>query len=169
MGRCPLVDLIIVRIVFVAVLSACAYFLKPFQADPMLARVLEDRINLAALAGSDPNQRRGENTGPVVQIGNIEQGELRAPASLDDLLDHLATTTLGAVSHEHVSTDLREELRNGCTDSRASAGDERDFTFERKNHAAGKQAGPSGSKLLYTSENSACPSASLAVCAPLAT
>jgi uncharacterized protein (DUF1501 family) len=43
------------------------------QTDPTLARVLEDRINLAALAGSDPNQRRGENTGPVVQIGNIEQ------------------------------------------------------------------------------------------------
>src|SRR5262249_4974310 len=43
------------------------------QTDPALARVLEDRINLAALAGSDPNQRRGDNMGPVVQIGNIEQ------------------------------------------------------------------------------------------------
>jgi uncharacterized protein (DUF1501 family) len=43
------------------------------QTDPMLARVLEDRINLTKIAGSDPNQRRGENTGPAVQIGNIEQ------------------------------------------------------------------------------------------------
>src|SRR5438105_12426902 len=37
MGRCQLVDLIIVRIVFVVVLSTCAYFLKPFQADPVVA------------------------------------------------------------------------------------------------------------------------------------
>jgi uncharacterized protein (DUF1501 family) len=43
------------------------------QTDPMLARVLEDRINLTRIAGSDPNQRSGENTGPAVQIGNIEQ------------------------------------------------------------------------------------------------
>src|SRR5437016_2178875 len=37
MGRCQLVDLIIVRIVFVAVLSTCAYFLKPLQADGLTA------------------------------------------------------------------------------------------------------------------------------------
>jgi uncharacterized protein (DUF1501 family) len=43
------------------------------HTDPMLARVLEDRINLTKIAGSDPNQRSGENMGPAVQIGNIEQ------------------------------------------------------------------------------------------------
>src|SRR5438132_4591187 len=37
MGRCQLVDLIIVRIVFVVVLSTCAYFLRPFQADGVTA------------------------------------------------------------------------------------------------------------------------------------
>src|ERR1700704_1549839 len=37
MGRCLLVDLIIVRVVFVTVLSICAYFLQPFAADPLVA------------------------------------------------------------------------------------------------------------------------------------
>ena len=32
-----MVDLIIVRIVFVAVLSTCAYFLRPFQVDGLTA------------------------------------------------------------------------------------------------------------------------------------
>src|SRR5260370_8593347 len=40
--RCPgggalLIELVIVRIVFVAVLTTCAYFLKPFQADGPIA------------------------------------------------------------------------------------------------------------------------------------
>ncbi len=47
------------------------------ESDPLLARVLEDRINLAALArpeGSD--ERRPQDMPPVVQIGNI--GQVRA-------------------------------------------------------------------------------------------
>jgi uncharacterized protein (DUF1501 family) len=46
------------------------------QTDPTLARVLEDRINLAVLARSGANERRPDNTGPAVQIGNI--GQVRA-------------------------------------------------------------------------------------------
>ena len=32
-------DLIIVRVVFVVVLACCAYFLKPFQANPIVAAI----------------------------------------------------------------------------------------------------------------------------------
>src|SRR5215467_11507010 len=49
------------------------------ESDPLLARVLEDRINLATLArpeGSTPDQRRPQDMPPVVQIGNI--GQVRA-------------------------------------------------------------------------------------------
>jgi uncharacterized protein (DUF1501 family) len=46
------------------------------QSDPTLARVLEDRIKLAAIAQSGANERAQNNTGPVVQIGNI--GQVRA-------------------------------------------------------------------------------------------
>src|SRR5438445_5089379 len=31
------IELVVVRIIFIAVLSTCAYFLKPFQADGMVA------------------------------------------------------------------------------------------------------------------------------------
>jgi uncharacterized protein (DUF1501 family) len=43
------------------------------HSDPTLARVLEDRIGLAALAGAPPANTGGANMGPVVQIGNINQ------------------------------------------------------------------------------------------------
>jgi uncharacterized protein (DUF1501 family) len=49
------------------------------ESDPLLARVLEDRINLATLArpeGSGRDQRRPQDMPPVVQIGNI--GQVRA-------------------------------------------------------------------------------------------
>jgi len=43
------------------------------QTDPMLARVLEERMHLEAIAGADRNQRSADNANPVVQIGNINQ------------------------------------------------------------------------------------------------
>src|SRR5256885_9323128 len=36
-GGILLIELIVVRVVFVTVLAACAYFLRPFQADGVLA------------------------------------------------------------------------------------------------------------------------------------
>jgi uncharacterized protein (DUF1501 family) len=46
------------------------------HTDPMLARVLEERISLAALAPAVPPDRRAGEMGPAVQIGNI--GQVRA-------------------------------------------------------------------------------------------
>jgi uncharacterized protein (DUF1501 family) len=46
------------------------------HTDPMLARVLEERIGLAALAPAVPPDRRAGEMGPAVQIGNI--GQVRA-------------------------------------------------------------------------------------------
>ena len=43
------------------------------HTDPTLARVLEDRIGLAAIAKAGGIERKAENTGPVVQVGGIEQ------------------------------------------------------------------------------------------------
>jgi uncharacterized protein (DUF1501 family) len=43
------------------------------HTDPVLARVLEDRIGLAALAPGAPPDRRPGEMGPPVQIGNINQ------------------------------------------------------------------------------------------------
>ena len=43
------------------------------HTDPTLARVLEDRIGLAAIARAGGIERRPEDQGPVVQVGGIEQ------------------------------------------------------------------------------------------------
>jgi uncharacterized protein (DUF1501 family) len=43
------------------------------HTDPTLARVLEDRIGLDAIARADGIARKPEDMGPVVQLGNIEQ------------------------------------------------------------------------------------------------
>jgi uncharacterized protein (DUF1501 family) len=43
------------------------------HTDPTLARVLEDRIGLAAIARAGAIERRPEDTGPVVQYGDIAQ------------------------------------------------------------------------------------------------
>jgi uncharacterized protein (DUF1501 family) len=43
------------------------------HTDPTLARVLEDRIGLAAIARAESTDRRPEDMGPSVQIGNINQ------------------------------------------------------------------------------------------------
>jgi uncharacterized protein (DUF1501 family) len=43
------------------------------HTDPTLARVLEDRVGLAALARAGGIERKPEDQGPVVQVGGIEQ------------------------------------------------------------------------------------------------
>jgi uncharacterized protein (DUF1501 family) len=43
------------------------------HTDPTLARLLEDRIGLAALARAGGIERKPEDQGPVVQLGGIEQ------------------------------------------------------------------------------------------------
>src|SRR5271168_5098792 len=43
------------------------------HTDPTLARVLEDRIGLTALARAGGIERTGAEPGPVVQVGGIEQ------------------------------------------------------------------------------------------------
>jgi uncharacterized protein (DUF1501 family) len=43
------------------------------ETDPTLARVLEDRISLAAIAGTGARDPAPQAMGPVVQIGNIAQ------------------------------------------------------------------------------------------------
>jgi uncharacterized protein (DUF1501 family) len=43
------------------------------HTDPTLARVLEDRIGLAAIARAGTIERRPDDASPVVQIGNIAQ------------------------------------------------------------------------------------------------
>jgi uncharacterized protein (DUF1501 family) len=43
------------------------------HADPKLARVLEERIDLSSLTPKDPADRKPGEMGPVVQVGNIDQ------------------------------------------------------------------------------------------------
>jgi uncharacterized protein (DUF1501 family) len=43
------------------------------HTDPTLARVLEERISLAALGPHGPQDRKGGEMGPAVQVGNINQ------------------------------------------------------------------------------------------------
>jgi uncharacterized protein (DUF1501 family) len=43
------------------------------HTDPTLARVLEDRVGLAALVPGAPPDRKPDEMGPTVQIGNINQ------------------------------------------------------------------------------------------------
>jgi uncharacterized protein (DUF1501 family) len=46
------------------------------HTDPTLARVLEDRINLATLTPDIPRGRKADEKGPAIQVGNI--GQVRA-------------------------------------------------------------------------------------------
>ena len=86
------------------------------QTDPMLARVLEDRINLTKIAGSDPNQRRGENMGPAVQIGNIEQVRAYFAEAAGGAAKFLASVDgprVGALALDGWDTHVNEGAVNG--------------------------------------------------------
>jgi uncharacterized protein (DUF1501 family) len=86
------------------------------QTDPMLARVLEDRINLTKIAGADPNQRRGENMGPAVQIGNIEQVRAYFAEAAGGAAKFLASADgprVGALALDGWDTHVNEGAVNG--------------------------------------------------------
>jgi uncharacterized protein (DUF1501 family) len=86
------------------------------QTDPTLARVLEDRINLRKIAGSDPSQRSGENTGPVVQIGNIEQVRAYFAEAAGGAAKFLASPDgprVGALALDGWDTHINEGAVNG--------------------------------------------------------
>ena len=84
------------------------------QTDPMLARVLEDRINLTKIAGSEANQRRG--TGPAVQIGNIEQVRAYFAEAAGGAAKFLASPDgprVGALALDGWDTHVNEGAING--------------------------------------------------------
>jgi uncharacterized protein (DUF1501 family) len=86
------------------------------HTDPMLARVLEDRINLTKIAGSDPNQRSGENTGPAVQMGNIEQVRAYFAEAAGGAAKFLASPDgprVGALALDGWDTHVNEGAVNG--------------------------------------------------------
>jgi uncharacterized protein (DUF1501 family) len=86
------------------------------HTDPLLARVLEDRINLTKIAGSDPNRRSGENTGPAVQMGNIEQVRAyfaEAAAGAAKFLASPDGPRVGALALDGWDTHVNEGALNG--------------------------------------------------------
>jgi uncharacterized protein (DUF1501 family) len=89
------------------------------ESDPMLARVLEDRINLAALArpeGSTPDQRRPQDMPPVVQIGNIGQVRAYFAEAAGAAAKFLATPDgprVGALALDGWDTHVNEGAVNG--------------------------------------------------------
>ena len=89
------------------------------ESDPMLARVLEDRINLAALAkpeGSGPDQRRPQDMPPVVQIGNIGQVRAYFADAAGAAAKFLATPDgprVGALALDGWDTHVNEGAVNG--------------------------------------------------------
>src|SRR5262249_52920324 len=86
------------------------------QTDPTLAHVLEDRINLTKIAGSEANQRRGENTGPAVQIGNIEQVRAYFAEAAGGAAKFLASPDgprVGALALDGWDTHVNEGAVNG--------------------------------------------------------
>jgi uncharacterized protein (DUF1501 family) len=86
------------------------------HTDPLLARVLEDRINLKKIAGSEANQRSGENMGPGVQIGNIEQVRAYFAEAAGGAAKFLASPDgprVGALALDGWDTHVNEGAVNG--------------------------------------------------------
>jgi uncharacterized protein (DUF1501 family) len=89
------------------------------DSDPLLARVLEDRINLATLArpeGSGRDQRRPQDMPPVVQIGNIGQVRAYFAEAAGAAAKFLASPDgprVGALALDGWDTHVNEGLVNG--------------------------------------------------------
>ena len=86
------------------------------HTDPLLARVLEDRINLTKIAGADPNRRSGENAGPAVQMGNIEQVRAYFAEAAGGAAKFLASPDgprVGALALDGWDTHVNEGAVNG--------------------------------------------------------
>jgi uncharacterized protein (DUF1501 family) len=86
------------------------------ETDPALARVLEDRISLAAIAGTDARNRGPQDTGPVVQIGNIAQVRAYFAEAAGAAAKFLASPDgprVGALALDGWDTHINEGAVNG--------------------------------------------------------
>ena len=86
------------------------------QTDPTLAHVLEDRINLAAIARSGAINRRPDDTGPTVQIGNIAQVRAYFAEAAGAAAKFLASPDgprVGALALDGWDTHVNEGAVNG--------------------------------------------------------
>src|SRR5262252_10860950 len=86
------------------------------HTDPTLARVLEDRIGLAALVPSTPSDRKSGETGPVVQIGNINQVRAyfaEAAGAAAKFLANPDGPRVGALALDGWDTHINEGVVNG--------------------------------------------------------
>jgi uncharacterized protein (DUF1501 family) len=84
------------------------------RTDPTLARVLEDRIHLAAIA--DPQRRDNANMGPVVQIGNINQVRMyfaEVAGAAAKFLANADGPRVGALALDGWDTHVNEGAVNG--------------------------------------------------------
>jgi uncharacterized protein (DUF1501 family) len=86
------------------------------ETDPALARVLEDRINLAAFAGPQSTARRPQDMGPAVQIGNPAQVRAyfaEAAAGAAKVLGAADGPRVGALALDGWDTHVNEGAVNG--------------------------------------------------------
>ena len=86
------------------------------QTDPTLAHVLEDRINLAAIARSGAINRSPDDMGPTVQIGNIAQVRAYFAEAAGAAAKFLASPDgprVGALALDGWDTHVNEGAVNG--------------------------------------------------------
>jgi uncharacterized protein (DUF1501 family) len=86
------------------------------HTDPMLARVLEERISLAALVPDAPQDRKPGEMGPVVQIGNINQVRAYFAEAAGAAAKFLANTDgprVGALALDGWDTHINEGVVSG--------------------------------------------------------
>ncbi len=86
------------------------------HTDPTLARVLEERISLAALAPDAPSDRKPGEMAPVVQIGNISQVRAYFAEAAGASARYLASPDgprVGALALDGWDTHVNEGVVNG--------------------------------------------------------
>jgi uncharacterized protein (DUF1501 family) len=86
------------------------------HTDPTLARVLEDRIDLATLMPGNPQNRGAGEQGPVVQVGGINQVRayfIDAAAASAKFLANPAGPRVGALALDGWDTHNNEGAVNG--------------------------------------------------------
>jgi uncharacterized protein (DUF1501 family) len=86
------------------------------HTDPKLARVLEDRIGLSSLAPAGSPDRKPRETGPAIQVGNIEQVRAyfaEAAGAAAKFLANPDGPRVGALALDGWDTHVNEGLVNG--------------------------------------------------------
>jgi uncharacterized protein (DUF1501 family) len=86
------------------------------HADPKLARVLEDRIDLSSLAPAASLDRKPGDVGPVIQVGNINQVRAyfaEAAGAAAKFLANPDGPRVGALALDGWDTHINEGLVNG--------------------------------------------------------